>query len=241
MPLYAQFFGRDVLTIAWQAAMAMPTMLKDALEANAAQQGTVIDDSRDEEPGKLVHQARRGPLSAIGKNPMSRYYGDYAAPPDFLIMLAQYLLWTGDMATVRRLLPAARRAIEWLDRYGDLDRDGFIEYRKRSEGGVKNQGWKDAPNAIVDEHGEIVENPIATSELQAYWYSGLRQAAIAFAAAGDRAYAVGLLRRAGELRRRFNEAFWMQDEGFDALGLRPGHGPIRSNAGRLEFGHFLVV
>lgn len=236
MPLYAQFFGRDVLTIAWQAAMAMPSMLKDALQSNAAQQGTVIDDWRDEEPGKLVHQARRGPLSELGKNPMSRYYGDYAAPPDFLIMLGQYLLWTGDITTVRQLLPAARKAIRWLDRYADLDRDGFIEYRKRSEGGVKNQGWKDAPNAIVDEAGDLVDNPIATSELQAYWYSGLRQVAIAFAAAGDRAYAIELLRKARDLKQRFNRAFWMEDEEFYALALGPDRQQVRSiasNAGHL--------
>lgn len=236
MPLYAQFFGRDILTIAWQAALAMPSMLKDTLLANAAMQGQVIDDWRDEEPGKFIHQARRGPLSEIGKNPMSGYYGDYAAPPDFLIMLGQHLLWSGDRATVRRLLPAARKAIDWLERYGDLDGDGFIEYQQRSEGGVKNQGWKDAPNAIVDERGEMINAPIATSELQAYWYAGLQQAAIAFAQAGDRTYALELLRKARQLKQRFNEAFWMQDEGYYALALGPDKEPIRSiasNAGHL--------
>ena len=236
LPLYQQFFGRDTLTIAWQALLAMPTMMRDTLRLNAAWQGTVIDDWRDEEPGKMIHQARWGPLSLLGVDPFRRYYGDYATPPDFLIMLGQYLAWTDDLPTVRELLPAARGAIDWLDRYADLDGDGFIEYLTRSEKGVENQGWKDSFDAIVDENGEVVQAPIATSELQAYWYVGLEQAAAAFFAAGDRAYAAELVRKARSLKRRFDRAFWMEDEGFYALALGPDKRPIRSiasNAGHL--------
>ncbi len=236
IPLYQQFFGRDTLTIAWQALLAGPTMLRDTLRLNATHQGTTIDDWRDEEPGKLIHQMRLGPLSILGVDPVLRYYGDYATPPDFLIMLGQYLAWTGDRATVQELLPVARKAIDWLDRYGDLDGDGFIEYVTRSEKGVKNQGWKDSHDAIVDERGEIVPNPIATSELQAYWYAGLELVAPVFLMAGDRAYSVELLRRARTLKRRFDRAFWMEDEGFYALGLGPDKEQIRSiasNAGHL--------
>ncbi len=236
IPLYQRFFGRDTLTIAWQALLAGPTMLRDTLRLNAAWQGSAIDDWRDEEPGKLIHQARWGPLSLLGVDPVLRYYGDYATPADFLIMLGQYLAWTDDRVTVRELLPAARKAIDWLDRYGDLDGDGFIEYVTRSEKGVKNQGWKDSHDAIVDERGEIVPNPIATSELQAYWYAGLEWAAPAFFVVGDRAYALDLLRKARALKRRFNHAFWMEEEGFYALGLGPQKEQIRSiasNAGHL--------
>lgn len=236
LPLYQQFFGRDTLTIAWQALLAMPTMLRDTLRANAVIQGAAVDDWRDEEPGKLLHQARRGPLSALGHDPYLRYYGDYATTPDFLIMLGQYLAWTGDLATVRVLLPAARRALAWLDRRGDLDGDGFLEYVTRSAGGVKNQGWKDSGDAIVDEAGRVVPNPLATCELQAWWYVGLEMAALAFFAAGDRAYALGLLGKARALRRRFERAFWMPELGFYALALGPDKRPIRSlasNAGHL--------
>jgi len=96
----------------------------------------------------MLDQARRGPIAILGLNPFERYYGDYASPPDFLIMLGQYLLWTGDFATVRELLPTARRVIQWIDQRGDLDGDGFIEYVTRSSGGIKNQGWKDSDDAI---------------------------------------------------------------------------------------------
>jgi glycogen debranching enzyme len=228
LPLYLQFFGRDSLTIGWQALMATSTLLRDSLTANAAWRGQRIDDWLDEEPGKMIHQARGGPLSVLGIDPFLRYYGDWATPPDFLIMLGQYLTWTSDQDTIRSLLPGARDALDWCERYGDLDHDGFLEYDTRSEKGVKNQGWKDSGDAVVDERGEVVPNPIASSELQAYWYAGLQQAGLAFAAAGDLGYAAQLVGKARELRRRFNTAFWMPDLGAYALGLDASKRQIRS-------------
>lgn len=238
LPLYQQFFGRDTLTTGWQALLATPTLLRDSLRAVAATQGTRIDDWRDEEPGKLIHQARRGPLSVLGVDPYLAYYGDYATPPDFLIMVGQYLLWTNDRATVRQLLPTALKAAAWLDHYGDLDGDGFIEYVTRSEHGEKNQGWKDSNDAIVDERGETVANPIATCELQAYWYVGLRQAAWAFLLLGEVGEALRLRRQAAVLKRRFDAAFWMEDEGFYALALGPDKRPVRTIAS--NNGHLLA-
>ena len=228
LPLYLELFGRDSLTIGWQALMATPELLRDALVANAAWQGSVIDDWRDEEPGKMLHRAGGGPLSDLGLDPFDRYYGDWATPPDFLIMLGQYLTWTADIGTVRRLLPAARAALDWLDRYGDLDHDGFLEYETRSPHGDKNQGWKDSDDAIVDERGEFPENPVATSELQAYWYAALQQAALVFLATGDAGYAADLALRARDVRRRFNESFWMEDVGLYALGLGRDKRQLRS-------------
>lgn len=166
LPLYQQFFGRDTLTIGWQALLATPHLLHDALLLNAAWQGTVRDDWRDEEPGKLIHQARRGPHSLLGGDPLDRYYGDLSAPQDFLAMLGQYVAWTNDRATARTLLPAARRILAWLDTAADLDGDGFLEYMTRSSKGVRNQGWKDSDDAIVDERGALVSPPLATSEMQ---------------------------------------------------------------------------
>jgi glycogen debranching enzyme len=239
LPLYQQFFGRDTLTAAWQALMAMPTMLRDTLRANAAWQGKVVDDWLDEEPGKMLHQARWGPLSVLGIDPFRRYYGDYATAPDFLIMLGQYFAWTGDRALVRELLPTARKALHWLEHYADLDGDGFIEYLSRSERGVKHQGWKDSGDAIVDEHGAQIEPPIATSELQAYWYAGLGQAAVCFTACGDLGAAFDARRRAQALKRHFNEAFWMEDEGFYAMALGPDKRQVRSISSNT--GHLLAA
>jgi glycogen debranching enzyme len=178
----------------------------------------------------MIHQARRGPLSLLGINPLERYYGDYATPQDFLIMLGQYLAWTGDLATVRELLAATRRAADWLDRYADLDGDGFLEYQMRSPDGVKHQGWKDAPDSLVDEHGVFVEPPVATAETQAFWYVGLEQAASAFIAAGDVGFGLRLLGRARRLRTQFNERFWLEDEGSYAMALGPDKRAIRAAA-----------
>jgi glycogen debranching enzyme len=228
LPIYQQIFGRDTLTVSWQSLLAGPTMLRDSLLLNAAHVGRHIDDWQDEEPGKLLHQARRGPLSALGIDPFVAYYGDWATPPDFLVFLGQYLLWTGDTATVRRLVPVARLVASWLERYADLDGDGFLEYHCRSAAGVKNQGWKDSDTAIVDEDGRVAPEPVAPSELQAYHYAALRHGALAFAVAGDRAYAAELVARAVRLRRRFHPAYWMPDQGCYALALDGRKRQVRS-------------
>ena len=239
IPLYQQFFGRDSLTITWQELLALQRPLRDALRVNASLRGTIVENWLDEEPGKLIHQQRFGPLSIVGDDPFLRYYGDYATPPDFLIMLGQYLAWTNDLATVRALLPVARTTLEWLDRYGDLDGDGFIEYVTRSAQGAKNQGWKDSSQGMIDEHGEIVPNPVAPVNIQAWWYVGLRWAAVAFFLAGDRAYAVELLAQAHRLKARFNRAYWMPDERFYAMALGPDKRQVRSSAGNA--GHLLAT
>jgi glycogen debranching enzyme len=161
-------------------------------------------------------------------DPFREYFGDFATGPDFLVFLGQYLAWTGDRDTVRELLPTATRVVEWLERYGDVDRDGFLEYDTRSSAGVKNQGWKDSDTAIVDEHGNVVPNPIAPSELQGYLYAALRHGALAFAAGGDRAFAAGLVRRAAALRRQFHPAYWMPEEQCYALALGPDKEQVRS-------------
>ncbi|MFP8904964.1 glycogen debranching N-terminal domain-containing protein [Streptomyces atacamensis] len=236
IPLYDQFFGRDTLTTGWQALLALRTPLLDALRVNAATQGVRIDDWRDEEPGAMIHQMGDAPASALGQNPFTRYYGDYATPVDYVAMLGQYYAWTGDRDTALELLPAARRALTWLDRYGDLDRDGLLEYRRRSPKGVRHQGWKDAPNAIVDADGTQQTDPVATCELQGYWYAALRNIAPLLATAGDRLHARRLLARAARLRQCVNQRLWLEDDGIYALGLGPHGQPltaVTSNAGHL--------
>jgi glycogen debranching enzyme len=235
-PLYQYLFGRDSLTTAWQAAMAMPSLLRDSLRVNAARQAEGIDDLHDAEPGKMLHQARSGPVSALGKDPMAGYYGDYATPVDFLVFLGQYLAWTGDISTVRELLPAAKATLRWLDRYGDADGDGFLEYDTKSPQGVPHQGWKDAPDSLVDTDGNLLGPPLATCELQGYYYSALRHAAALFSLLGDRGYAGPLLRRAHRLRASFDEAFWMPEEQTYAVALDQDKKQVRvvtSNPGHL--------
>jgi glycogen debranching enzyme len=236
LPIYQQIFGRDSLTASWQALLAGPTMLRDALLLNAAHIGRGIDDWRDEEPGKMLHQARHGPLSKLGIDPFTGYYGDMSTTPDFLIFLGQYLAWTGDLDTVRQLLPMARQCLQWLSRYADLDGDGFIEYQTRSKAGVKNQGWKDSDTAIVDHAGHSKDTPLATSELQGYHYAALRYAALAFGVAGDSAFAVDLTARAARLRKRFHEQFWMPEHGCYAMALDADKQQVKtvnSNDGQL--------
>ncbi|MGW4498714.1 amylo-alpha-1,6-glucosidase [Micromonospora sp. NPDC004336] len=228
LPIYQEIFGRDTMTASWQALLAGPTMLADSLRLNAHHLGRRVDEWRDEEPGKPLHEARRGPVSALGLDPFDGYYGDWSTAPDFLVFLGQFLAWTGDLDTVRELLPAARRALGWIDRYGDPDRDGFLEYHCRSRAGLKNQGWKDSDTAVVDERGEVVPNPIASSELQAYWYAALRHAAVVFAATGHPALGARLVRRAAALRRRFHRAFWMPERGCHAMALGPDKRQVRS-------------
>lgn len=222
LPIYQQLFGRDSLTIAAQAAMAMPTMLGDTLAINAAWQGQEVDNWLDEEPGKMLHQARRGPLSLLSRDPFVRYYGDYTASTDFLMGLGLYLLWTGDKASVRRLLPAARAVAQWMETYGDADGDGFQEYDTRSPKGIKNQGWKDSADAVVDESGRVVENPIADSVVQAYWSTGLRLLALSVLVAERSVREAGRLwRSARQLNDRFEQAFWMPAERRYAMALGP--------------------
>jgi glycogen debranching enzyme len=228
LPKYQQIFGRDTLTASWQALLAGPTMLRDSLYLNAAHVGERVDDWYDEQPGKLLHQARSSPLSRLGSDPFAGYYGDWATPLDFLVFLGQYFAWTGDRDAVRELMPVARRVLGWLDRYADENRDGFLEYHMRSPGGVANQGWKDSWNAIVDEHGRPVTGAIATSELQGYHYAALRHGAVALAVTGDPALAARLVSRAARLRRRFDPAYWMPDQGCYAMALGPDGQQVRS-------------
>ncbi|SBT40980.1 amylo-alpha-1,6-glucosidase [Micromonospora auratinigra] len=239
LPIYQEIFGRDTMTASWQALLAGPTMLADSLRLNAHHLGQRLDDWRDEEPGEPLHEARRGPVSALGLNPFTGYYGDWSTAPDFLVFLGQYLAWTGDLDTVRDLLPTARRALGWIERYGDPDGDGFLEYHCRSRAGLKNQGWKDSDTAIVDEDGRVVPNPIATSELQGYWYAALRHAAVVFTVTGHPARGAALLVRARALRRRFHRAYWLPERGCYAMALGPDKRPVRST--NSNDGHLLTT
>jgi glycogen debranching enzyme len=228
IPWYVTLFGRDSLIAAHQLLMVNPRVARYALERLAALQGTVVDDWRDEEPGKILHEVRRGEMAQAGMVPHTPYYGSVDSTPWFLILFAQYFRWTGDVEFARRLMPAADAALEWIDAHGDLDGDGFLEYRTRSPRGIRNQGWKDSFDSVVHADGRLAEPPIALAEVQGYVVLAKNRMADVYAALGDDRRAEWLRASAHELRRRFNEAFWMEDEKFFAGALDADKRQVRT-------------
>jgi glycogen debranching enzyme len=236
IPWYVTVFGRDALIASHQLLMVNPRPAREALELLAARQGTTVDDWRDEQPGKILHEIRQGELARAGIVPHSAYYGSVDSTPLFLILYAQHLRWTGDTEFAEKLLPSAEAALRWIDEYGDLDGDGFVEYQTRSPRGIRNQGWKDSHDAIVHADGRLAEPPIALSEVQAYVYLAKTRMADVYRHLGRSQDALRLETEADELKARFDEAFWMEDEQFYAAALdadkrqvrtvmsNPGHG-----------------
>jgi glycogen debranching enzyme len=196
-----------------------PTLARDTLELLARHQGRREDPWRDEEPGKILHEIRHGELAGAGDIPHTPYFGSIDATPWFLILYGAHLRWTGDLDVARALLPNAEAALGWIDEYGDRDGDGFVEYQTRSPGGIRNQGWKDSHDAIVHADGRMAETPIALAEVQAYVYLAKLRMADVYEALGQEQRAEFLRGQAHELRRRFNDAFWMDDEQYFAGAL----------------------
>jgi glycogen debranching enzyme len=240
VPAFTGFFGRDSITAGWQAAVMGPELLRGALEIAARTQGQHSVDRTEEEPGRMVHEMRRGPLAALGVRPHARYYGSQTTSMMFVLGLSELWHWTGDDDVLRRYRDAAMRAIEWAGDLGDRDGDGFLEYHKRSPDGLKNQAWKDSDEAIRYPDGRIVDNPIATVEEQAFHYVALqRMAEILVALDEPPEVPDRLLQRAAELGSRWHDAFWMPDEGFYALARDSRHRQVASIASNP--GHALGV
>ena len=228
LPLYPALFGRDTLTASWQAAMLGPEMMRGTLEVLARYQGTREDDWRDEQPGRMLHEAHTGPLSALNVINRGRSYGSITTSGLYPFIVAELWHWTGDADAVRPFLDPALRALAWLDR--ERRHHGLYTYQTRSSDGVKHQAWKDSPDAIVDERGNEVEPPIATCEEQGFVF-------IAKLHLGETLWALGmheegerLLSEALQLQQRFNEAFWMPEEGYYALALDADGNQVRSIA-----------
>jgi glycogen debranching enzyme len=228
IPWYVTVFGRDSLIASHQLLSVNPTPAREALEVLAARQGTAVDDWRDEQPGKILHEVRDGELARAGIVPHTPYFGSVDSTPWFLILYAQHFRWTGDLELARRLLPNADAALRWIDEYGDLDGDGFVEYVTRSPLGIRNQGWKDSFDSVVHADGRPAEPPIALAEVQAYVYMAKSRVADVYRALGDDARADRLLKEAEELRRRYNEVFWMDDERYFAMALDGDKRPVRT-------------
>jgi glycogen debranching enzyme len=239
LPWFMALFGRDSLITSYQALPFAPELCQTTLRALAAQQAVEYDDYRDAEPGKILHELRHGELTYFRQRPHSPYYGSADSTPLFLIVLDEYERWTGDTETVRELEPAARAALRWIEEYGDLDGDGFIEYASRNpETGLKIQCWKDSWNSIVYPDGQLAVLPHAVCEIQGYAYDARRRMArLARECWDDAALAERLDRDAEKLRARFHEAFWLPEEGFFALALDGMNEPVPTLASNM--GHLL--
>lgn len=230
VPGYLGLFGRDSLITGFQATLVDSRILVGALDALARHVGTRIDDFRDEQPDKLVHEVHTGPCSTLEITPHDRYYGGVSSSLQYPAFVASLWHWTGDEGLVRRLVPTAHRALRWVDKFGDLDGDGFIEYDRRSRQGGKNQGWKDSGDAIVYPDGAQVPDPLGTTEMQASLYTSLASFSELLADLGDADGSSRLALRARDFRERFNAAFWMEDECFYAMGMDRDKRLIRSIA-----------
>lgn len=229
IPWYAAVFGRDALICGIQMATTRPEVLHAALVRLALLQASEDDADRDMEPGKILHEVREGELARLGLIPFSPYFGSHDATSLFLIALSEWWRTTHDDGLVRTLWPNARRALDWIDRYGDRDSDGFQEYCTRAKGGFRHQGWRDSVDAIVHGDGRDAHPPIALAEHQGYAHDAkVRVAELAEQVIGDEAMARRLREEARRLKDRFNETFWWADEGTYAIGLDSTGTPIRS-------------
>ena len=235
VPWFATLFGRDALITAFQALAFRPQLAIETLDVLAANQATEDDPWRDAEPGKILHELRAGEMARTGELPHTPYYGSVDSTPLWLILLGATFDWTGDREMVERLWPNALAALEWIDRYGDLDGDGFVEYERRSERGLFNQGWKDSGDAIRDRSGREAVGPIALAEVQGYVFDAKRRMARLARMRGDDAMGARLDAEAASMAERFEAAFWVEDQRFYAMALDGGKrhaDAIASNAGQ---------
>jgi glycogen debranching enzyme len=233
-PWFMTVFGRDTLISSLQTLVFGPELAAGTLRALAATQAVQDDPERDAEPGKIIHEMRRGKAALAWTD---RYYGTIDATPLFLILLSELWRWTDDPALALELEAHARRALDWIDGPADQDGDGFVEYCRRSRHGIRNQTWKDSEYSMAFHDGTLADGPIAPAEVQGYVFDAkLRMAEIARQVWRDEELADRLERDAEILHRRFNEAFWLPDRGFYALGLdgrKRAIDSLASNVGHL--------
>lgn len=239
LPWFMTVFGRDSIITAYEAMPFQADLAQATLSALAELQATEWDSWRDSEPGKILHELRRGTLAALGKIPHSPYFGSHDATSLWLILLDEYERWSGDVALVRKLEPNARAALAWLDGPADLDGDGYVEYRKRSDSkqALDNQCWKDSKNSIVFADGHLAEPPIAVCEHQGYAYAArLRTARLLREVWGDPGEAARLEEAAAALKQRFNKDYWSASRRHYALALDADKNQVdamTSNVGHL--------
>ncbi len=234
IPWFAVPFGRDSLITAIQALPLAPDLARGTLRTLAALQGIVVDAWRQEEPGKIPHELRRGEMANLDEVPFGRYYGSVDSTPLFLVLLCDYYAWTGDLALARELLPRVRAALTWIDRYGDSDGDLLVEFEADSGRGLTVQSWKDSVDSLSHRDGSPATGAIAVVEVQGYVYDAKRRLAPILARLGEDRLAERLPREAAALKDRFNAAYWMPDRDYLAIaldGAKRQVGTVSSDAG----------
>ena len=238
VPLFNTIFGRDGLITAYQSLWNFPEIARGVLNYLAHTQAREKNDFQDAEPGKILHEVRSGEMVAMGEVPFQLYYGSIDSTPLFLILAASYFQRTGDREFLQSIWLHIELALEWIDRYGDIDGDGFVEYYRRSPRGLVNQGWKDSFDSIFHQNGQLAEGPMALCEIQGYVFDAKRRMAALYEMFGQERRARELREQADSLRRRFEEKFWCEELGTYALALDGEKRPCRirsSNAGHALF------
>ncbi len=238
VPWYNTAFGRDGIITAFETLWIAPDIAKGVLKFLANRQAKKINPLQDAEPGKILHEMRSGEMAETGEIPFKLYYGSIDSTPLFIMLAGHYLKRTNDLDTIRSIWQNILDALGWIDNYGDIDGDGFVEYQRKAESGLVNQGWKDSHDSISHDNGELASFPIALCEVQGYVHDAKKQAAYMAERIGDRDLAKKLRKEAEHLKKHFNDVFWDEELGTYVLALdgeKQACRVLTSNAGHTLF------